>query len=123
MIRRFLAIGLLTGVLASAACAPTTRFEWGAYEQALYSYSLSPENGPVYREALERAIEDGRARNAVAPGLLAELGYIHLQAGNTADAVRYFREEQALFPESTQFMNHIISQIGGSDTAAGWREP
>ena len=113
MTRKLLACALLAGVLVMAACAPTTRFEWGGYEQALYSYSLSPESRDAYREALEQAIESGRSRNAVAPGLLAELGYLHLEDGRTTDAVRYFREERALFPESAPFMDRIINQVGG----------
>ncbi|QBQ48831.1 DUF4810 domain-containing protein [Brevundimonas naejangsanensis] len=110
------AVMALTGV---AACAPATRFEWGAYEPALYAYAQNPENREAYRTALERAIEAGRERDAVAPGLLAELGYLHLQAGETAQALTLFQEERARFPESAVFMDRVIVGLGGQAAVAG----
>lgn len=122
MIRKIVLIAALAGAAALTACAPTSRFEWGSYEQALYAYSENPENRGVYKEALERAIERGRARNAVAPGLLAELGYLYLEEGNSAEAMRYFREERTLFPESAGLMDRVITQLGGSASAAGGQD-
>lgn len=122
MIRKIVLIAALAGAAALTACAPTSRFEWGSYEQALYAYSENPENRGVYKEALERAIERGRARNAVAPGLLAELGYLYLEEGNSAEAMRYFREERTLFPESAGLMDRVIAQLGGSTSAAGGQD-
>lgn len=122
MIRKIVLIAALAGAAALTACAPTSRFEWGSYEQALYAYSQNPENRGVYKEALERAIERGRARNAVAPGLLAELGYLYLEEGNSAEAMRYFREERTLFPESAGLMDRVIAQLGGSTSAAGGQD-
>lgn len=122
MIRKIVLMAALAGAAALTACAPTSRFEWGSYEQALYAYSENPENRGVYKEALERAIERGRARNAVAPGLLAELGYLYLEEGNSAEAMRYFREERTLFPESAGLMDRVIAQLGGSTSAAGGQD-
>lgn len=122
MIRKIVLIAALAGAAALTACAPTSRFEWGSYEQALYAYSENSENRGVYKEALERAIERGRARNAVAPGLLAELGYLYLEEGNSAEAMRYFREERTLFPESAGLMDRVIAQLGGSTSAAGGQD-
>ncbi len=119
MIRRLISLAALTAAIATAACAPTTLFEWGNYEPALYAYSQNPENRGVYQEALERAIERGRARNAVAPGLLAELGYLHMEAGETAEALRYFQEERTRFPESSGLMDRVISRLNGGAAAAG----
>ncbi len=110
------ALMTLTGL---AACAPAARFEWGAYEPALYAYAPNPENREAYRIALERAIEAGRKRDAVAPGLLAELGYLHLQAGETAQALTLFQEERARFPESAVFMDRVIVGLGGQAAVAG----
>lgn len=118
MNRKIVTLVAIVAGLAATACAPTTRFEWGAYEQALYSYSQNAENRTVYKLALERAIEQGRTRNAVAPGLLAELGYLHLQDGNTDEALRYFREERTRFPESAVFMDQLIARLGGATVNA-----
>lgn len=119
MIRRILSIVIIGASVATVACAPVSRFEWGTYEQALYAYSQNPENRPVYKLSLETAIERGRARNAVAPGMLAELGFLYLEDGNVEQAVKAFQEERSLFPESAVFMDRVIRQSGAPATVAG----
>ena len=119
MNRKLALLTAFIGAVALTACAPTSRFEWGAYEQALYAYSQNPENRGVYKTALENAIERGRARDAIAPGLLAELGYLHLEDGNAVEALKYFREERTLFPESAVLMDRVITQLGGSASPTG----
>lgn len=119
MNRKLALLAALASAAFISACAPTTRFEWGAYEQALYAYSQNPENRGVYKTALENAIELGRVRDAVAPGLLAELGYLYLEEGNTVEALKYFREERSRFPESAVLMDRVITQLGGSASLTG----
>lgn len=119
MIRKSALLATMACAAALTACAPTSRFEWGGYEQALYAYSQNPENRGVYKESLEKAIERGRARDAIAPGLLAELGYLHLEEGNSVEALKYFREERARFPESAALMDRVINQMGASASLAG----
>lgn len=119
MIRRIAFTLALAAAIGASACAPTTLFEWGAYEPALYAYAQNPENRGMYQDALEKAIDRGRARNAVAPGLLAELGYLHLEAGETAEALRYFEEERTRFPESAALMDRVIARMDGAAVAGG----
>jgi hypothetical protein len=119
MNRKLALLTAFIGAVALTACAPTSRFEWGAYEQALYAYSQNPENRGVYKAALENAIERGRARDAIAPGLLAELGHLYLEEGNSVEALKYFREERTLFPESAVLMDRVITQLGGSASPTG----
>ena len=73
MISKLLLAGLVLGI---SACAPTSRFEWGAYENTLYAYSKAPEAREAYRNSLVTALRTGEASNRVAPGLNAELGYL-----------------------------------------------
>lgn len=120
MIRRTsLTVAVVALAMAASACAPTTLFEWGNYEPALYAYTQNPENRAVYQEALEGAIKRGRDRNAVAPGLLAELGYLHMEAGETAEALRCFQEERERFPESAKLMDRVIAGLNGGPAASG----
>ncbi|RYG88904.1 MAG: DUF4810 domain-containing protein [Alphaproteobacteria bacterium] len=119
MIRRIVAVAALATSLGVTACAPASLFEWGTYEQSLYAYSENPENREVYQLSLEQAIERGRSRNAVAPGLLAELGYLHMEAGEKAEAVKCFEEERERFPESAPLMNRVIASLTGSAATAG----
>ncbi|KAK0361034.1 hypothetical protein LTR94_024936 [Friedmanniomyces endolithicus] len=119
-------LGTLTAVIclggALTACAPTSRFEWGSYEQALYAYAQSPENRSVYKTSLEQAIERGKSRNAVAPGMYAELGYLFMEEGDSATAIANFEQERALFPESAGFMDRVIRQLGGQTIANSGQE-
>lgn len=108
-------IGLAGGLmlLALAACAPTTRFEWGAYEGSLYAYAKQPTQKEVFRTALVRAIEKGKETNRVAPGMNAELGYLFLEDGDTQRAVALFEEEMRLFPESRKFLTSVVVRAKG----------
>lgn len=114
--RAVAAAALCVGLIA---CAPTSRFEWGGYEQGLYAYSQNPENRAVYKTSLEQAIARGKARDAVAPGLYAELGYLYLEEGDAASAILNFQQERALFPESAAFMDSVIQKLGGATTVSG----
>ena len=100
--------------LALGGCVTTpSRFEWGAYESSLYNYAKKPEKRQAYKEALEQAIAKGQATHRVAPGLNAELGYLHLEDGDTNGAVSCFEEEIRLFPESKPFLSKVIARAKG----------
>ncbi|WP_417468995.1 DUF4810 domain-containing protein [Maricaulis sp.] len=101
--------------LAVTACAAPSRFEWGGYEQGLYNYYRNPETSENYIRTLERAIERGDATNRTAPGLNAELGFIHLGRGDSGLAETYFQREIQLFPESETFLSRFV---GDSSSAA-----
>ena len=96
------------------ACATPPRFEYGSYEGSLYAYYKKPETRERFRESLEKAIEKGEKEDRLAPGLYAELGYLHLQEGDEATAMAMFEREAAAFPESKHFMTTISSRLGGS---------
>lgn len=118
MIRKLIGLGLVASTLAVAACAPTSRFEWGAYEQSLYAYAQNPEHRDAYKTSLVRAIAQGEKRNAVAPGFHAELGYLLMEEGLGSEALDHFRKERALFPESAPFMDRVILQLAPVPTPA-----
>lgn len=111
--RPSLLLGATATVLLLSACATPSRFEWGGYEGALYGYAKKPELRPQYRTALERAIEQGRKTNRLAPGLLAELGYLALEDGDVATAVPLFEEEMRAFPESRPFLTGVVARAKG----------
>jgi hypothetical protein len=111
------AAGLLLATLVLTACVAPSRFEWGAYEGALYAYSKKPDTRPQYRDALEKAISDGRKTNRLAPGMLAELGYLNLEDGATAEAIKLFEEEMAAFPESRVFLQSVVLRAKGASAS------
>lgn len=117
--RKLILMGLLLAGAGLTACTTTTsRFDWGAYDTTLYAYAKNPAARDAYRTALVRAIERGRASNRVAPGLLAELGYLHLEDGQQAAAIQCFEEEMARFPEAAPFMTGVIARLTGADAVA-----
>ena len=100
-------------VLLTTACVPAERFAWGNYDMALYQYSKSPDRLAAYEATLVQAISTGKATNRLAPGLIAELGYLKLEKGETNEAIALFREEASQFPSSASFLNGIITRLGG----------
>lgn len=95
----------------TGACVPSPRFEWGAYEIALYRYHKQPTEREAYRTALRVAIDRGIRTNRLAPGLLAELGYLSLEDGDTVTAITLFEQEKTSFPESAPLMERIVEQL------------
>ena len=111
------AIVLMTAIGPLSACSTvSSRFEWGGYEGALYAYSKTPDKRPQYIAALEMAVKRGRTADKVAPGLLAELGYLYLEDGDTAHAVPLFEEEMTRFPESRAFLSAVVARAKGAAT-------
>lgn len=108
--KKLVASAILVAVCAGCA-APKSRFEFGSYDQSLYRYTKSGEARAEYVEALEKAIAKGKSTNRLAPGLMAELGYIKLELGDQTAAIALFEAEMAAFPESSIFMQRIIAGL------------
>jgi hypothetical protein len=106
-------VGIAVVAFVLAACATPSRFEWGGYEGALYGYAKKPDLRPQYKTALTKAVEAGRKTNRLAPGLLAELGYLALEDGDVATAVTLFEEEMRTFPESRPFLQGVVARTKG----------
>jgi hypothetical protein len=102
---------IIISVLFVCACAPQTRFEWGQYEGSLYTYYKSPSERAQYENALVAAIDKGKAEGRLAPGLLAELGYMRMEDGQQDEAKKLFREEMTAFPESRAFLSGVIRRM------------
>lgn len=98
--------------LAMTACVPQKQYYWGNYSSALYDYYTDSTQLADYRQALVVIVQEGEAERRVPPGIYAELGYLELQAGNVAEAKRYFEREKERWPESAVFMDRMIAAIG-----------
>ncbi len=105
-----LSIALLA--LALSACATPGLYEWGGYEKMLYAGYKDPAAMEAMRTGLEThiaAVEQGRGR--VAPGLYAELGTLHLQAGDSDKALALYAREREAWPESRGLMDAMIKNV------------
>ena len=115
MLRKIM-IGALA--LGFAACVAPSRFEWGDYENSLYSFSKTPEARESYRKSLQVAIQRGEQSKRLAPGMYAELGYLFLEDDNNAEAIASFQKEMAAFPESRVFLGSVVTRLTGGSTPA-----
>jgi hypothetical protein len=94
-----------------SACAPQSQYHWGGYSSSLYDYYQDPTKIVEYHAALVAVVDDAPPGKTIPPGILAELGYLELQAGNTDVAITYFQREKHQWPEATAFMDRIIASI------------
>ena len=97
-------VGLMT------ACATTNlKYNWGRYDPSLYGYYKDPAKVGELSQALDAIIRSADTNHAkVPPGIYAEYGYLLLQRGKSQEAVAQFKQEQAHWPESKVFMDHMI---------------
>ena len=111
---------LLIGVaVLFTGCAAHTKYNWGGYDDSLYSYYKSPENEAQLEAKLKAVIESTDSkRGAVPPGIYAEYGYLLLQKGNSDEAMRNFNLEKAHWPESSVFMDTMIASAARRPAAA-----
>jgi len=100
--------GLVSG------CATPTLYSWGHYEELVYvSYAQPGKVSPEMQvEKLEEDYQKARANNKrMHPGVHAHLGYLYFQLGKVDQALQEFATEKAEFPESTVFMDRLISNL------------
>jgi len=102
----FAAAGLLAG------CQPQTKYEWGAYPNAMLAYYRAPEDRPAFDKAIDDVIAKGEEKHRVPPGLYAEAGYEALSKGDNQRAIELFNREKAAWPESVSFMDKAIANAG-----------
>jgi len=101
-------MALLPAMLAAGCAGPGTMYEWGNYQPALLDNTKSDDN-EKFEEKLRETIEKGEEKDAVPPGVYAELGYVLLNSQRPAEAITYFEKEKSRFPESTVLMDKMIA--------------
>jgi len=104
---------LLAFVFAGCVRKPLL-YEWGSYEDQVYAMYSDTGKVPVEEqiENLERDYQAARSVNKpVPPGYHAHLGYLYYQVGKADQALQSFATEKTLFPESTRYMDLLISRM------------
>lgn len=104
----------VAGALLLAGCAsgPQPLYYWGEYQPALYGH-FTKEMGPQQQIAsLEAGLEKARAiGKPVPPGYNAHLGLLYAESEQTDEMLKYFEAEKALYPESTPYMDFLLSKF------------
>ncbi len=106
------AITALFMLVVLAGCETTQpTYYYGDYTKAVYSFFKS-DDLTVEQQimSLEQAIETAAAKNKpVAPGLHAHLGMLYFETGNESQGLQHFEQEKASFPESSKYIDFLIS--------------
>jgi len=101
-------------ILALITGCQTSIYYWGHYENLVYDTYAKPEKVPpemqvhVMEEDLAKA---GSANKPLPPGFHAHLGYEYYLLGKTDLALQQFQQEKKEFPESTVFMDRVITGL------------
>ena len=104
----------LGGMLLLTGCASESLYTWGHYEDLIYVYYAEPgKASPEVQVAkLEEDYQKARADNKrMPPGWHAYLGYLYFQLGKADQARQEFLTEKAEFPESTVFMDRMLTNL------------
>lgn len=110
-------IALVSFVVVLTSCAVPTTYRWGIYEDHVYADYATPgarspqEAADMLEADIGITIDRGER---VPPGVYAHLGYLYYLTGNTDTAVNLFEKEKAEFPESTVFIDTLLTNLGGS---------
>jgi hypothetical protein len=93
------------------ACAPQQQmYYWGNYSHTLYAQEKNPCEATLlqHKQALEEIIQESQQREMrIPPGVYAELGYIYFRENKPQEAVKYYKMEETVYPESKPFMQRL----------------
>ncbi|MBS1190405.1 MAG: hypothetical protein H6R10_2197 [Rhodocyclaceae bacterium] len=103
---------IVPALVALGGCVPPTLYQWGGYEQGLYSGYKDPAKMEALRLNLEAHVAAmEKSGQKVAPGLYAELGTLYLQAGSSDKAIALYSRERDTWPESKGLMTAMIQNL------------
>lgn len=91
-----------------------TLYDWGTYEASVFKMYSSREDFSSGKETdrLQREVDSTQRKNrALPPGKMAHLGYLYLLQGDSERARYCFETEKQLFPESTKFMDFLLTRL------------
>ena len=104
-------------IVALTGCKTTQQqYHHGNYSEAVYGFfkqdGLSIEQQVTL---LEEVIQNAASKNKpVAPGIHAHLGMLFFELGDAVQGLEHFNQEKLLFPESTQYIDFLITSGKGA---------
>lgn len=106
---------LAAAAFMSTSCGSTKQlYTWYGYEDATYEYGKNPTDAryKVMMEEYAKMEKQTKGRKVVPPGFNAEYGYLLFKEGKKDEALKYLNQEISLYPESKQYIERIIKQVG-----------
>lgn len=102
---------LLLAVVLLPGCTQGL-YQWGGYNNHLYSYYQDPASAESFMIAMEQHINHLESKGIKpAPGLYAELGTLYLQKGDKKKALALYAKEKDAWPESNHMMSALIANL------------
>ena len=103
----------LAMLLTGCVTAPQPLYSWNSYQKQVYSYLKS--DSPAQEEQIlemEKGMQQAAGKGTqLPPGYQAHLGLLYLNAGRTAQALAAWAQEKKQFPESTQYIDYLVSNM------------
>lgn len=107
-----LPVAVACALLTGCATKTPSLYQWDGYQPQVYEYFKARKGAEDQIAALETAREKITAKNgALPPGFRAHLGTLYASVGKGAEARQQLTEEKAQFPESSAFMDFLLSKL------------
>lgn len=117
MKKYFYLAALLLSCSFLSSCAPTQKplYTWYNSEEVSYQYNKKHTDelqAKLLEEFAKMEAKQKGVRGVVPPGFYAEYGYTMISAGKRQDGIALLKKEIQLYPESSEFVNRILKQLG-----------
>jgi len=119
-VEKWIAVVFVSVGLVGCATNNQRLYDYGDYSSTLYSLSKNQNEETLaeHKSALEQIITSSKEHTRkVPPGIYAELGYIYQKENNKKEAVKLYKLESDLYPESQYLMARLIKQIEVNDAS------
>jgi len=104
----------LVGIFLMVGCATNKDiYYWGDYEELIHDAYMKPgsADSATQIEKLTTDIQKAESKGKrVAPGIYAHLGFLYAVEGKNSQSKAAFKQEEALFPESTVFIEGMLNR-------------
>lgn len=116
--KKLIFIALATLLVGCKTVEPL--FYHGNHNENVYNYFKADEvtleeQIQSMNELLASANEAGKM---VAPGIHAHLAMLYFEVGNSSDGIKHFEAEKQLYPESTQYIDFLMTAAMGGNNEA-----
>ena len=111
--RGLLALCLPCALILGGCATQKNLYNWGSYQPQVYAYLKSDSTSPQAQlNELEKGLQQANSNGEkVPPGYHAHMGLLYLNTGSPDKAVAAWNREKSLFPESTQYINFLMSNM------------
>ncbi|EKS66847.1 MULTISPECIES: DUF4810 domain-containing protein [Caballeronia] len=107
-----LPVAVACSLLTGCATQTTSLYQWDGYQPQVYEYFKGQTSPSDQIAALEAAREKVFAKDkTLPPGFRAHLGMLYATVGKGAEARQQLTEEKERFPESSTYMDFLLSKL------------